>query len=260
MNNPSLAELQNSLQQYLLDQPNDIAAMTEETDKFSRQTRLAIYRDAYHMRLLETLQNDYPSLRLMLGDETFAKLIDEYIAQHPSRHPSLRWMGEKLPLFLRAHPDWQQHPYLWELAEFEWAQITAFDAQDSISATLDELRLLDHSQWPDLRLRFQPALQIVSYYSNAPELWYSLTHQQSPAETKTTEAAQHWLLWRNDLQILYRPLDQAETWSLQAFLRNENFSQVCAGLCEWFAEDQVPLKAVQYLQLWLQNGLITKIK
>lgn len=259
MNSPSLAELQHSLQDYLLKQQNTIAAMTVETEKFSRETRLAIYRDAYYLRLLAALQNDYPNLLLLLGDDAFASLMRDYIAQHPSRHASLRWVGEKVSLFLQTYGDWQGHTYLWELAAFEWAQIMAFDAQDSNPATLDDLRLLDHGQWPHLQLSFQPALQILSYCSNAPQLWHSLSNSQSPVATTITETAQHWLLWRNDLQILYRPLEQSETWCLQAFLRNENFSQVCAGLCEWFAEDEVPLKAVQYLQQWLQDGLVAEI-
>lgn len=260
MSNPSLAELQHSLQQYLLQQPNTIATMTLETENFSSQTRLAIYRDAYCLRLLEALKNDYPILLLLVGEEAFSKAMHDYIAQYPSRHSSLRWMGEKLPGFLQTYPDWQEHAYLWELAGFEWAQITAFDAQDAISATLDELRLLDHSQWPSLQLKFQPALQLLSYYSNAPELWHSLNNSQRPVATKILALAQDWLLWRYDLQVLYRPLEKSEAWCLQAFLRNENFSQVCAGLCEWFTEDQVPLKAAQYLQAWLQSGLITKIE
>lgn len=260
MNNPSLAELQHSLQQYLLEQPNTIAAMTMETENFSRQTRLNIYRDAYYLRLLEVLKNDYPILLLLVGEDVFSKAMLEYIAQYPSRHSSLRWMGEKFPLFLQNYPDWQEHTYRRELAEFEWAQITVFDAQDSISATLDDLRLMDHSQWPSLQLRFQPALQLLSYYGNAPDLWYSLSNNQGPIAIETRTVAQDWLLWRYDLQVLYRPLDRSEAWCLQAFLRNENFSHVCTGLCEWFAEDQVPLKAVQYLQAWLQSGLIIEIK
>lgn len=260
MTEPSLAELQQSLQQYLLDRHSNIAAMTLETENFSKQTRLDIYYNAYHLRLIEALQNDYPKMLLMLGENAFTTLALEYIAQHPSRHPSLRWLGETLPLFLQSHADWQQHTYLCELAAFEWAQITAFDAQDAVPATLDDLRALDHRQWPNLQFRFQPALQILSYCSNAPQLWHSLSNNKPPVATNITDTAQNWLLWRNDLQILYRPLAPAEAWCLQAFLRSENFSQICAGLRQWFTEDEVPLNAVQYLQQWLQDGLITKIE
>lgn len=260
MSTPSLAELQSALQDYLLDQPNNIAAMTLETEQFSRQERLAIYHDAYQLRLLEVLQNDYPALQLMLGEEAFTRLMLEYIAQHPSRHSSLRWMGEKLAAFLRTHPQWQTRSDLWELAEFEWAQGKAFDAEDAEPATMAKLRSLDHSHWPHLRLRFQAALQIPTYVNNTPALWHSLINSKTAIAKETTATAQHWLLWRHNLQVLYRPLDPAEAWSLQAFLHGQNFSEVCTGLCEWFAEDQVPLKAVQYLQQWLQDGLIATIE
>jgi len=259
MTQVTLAELQQSLQQYLLQQHNNINELTLETDKFSRQQRLAIYQNAYQLRLIEALQNDYPALHLMLGDQVFEKLILGYIEQHPSQHPSLRWVGEKLPHFLRNHPEWQEHRQLWELAEFEWAQITVFDAQDSKAASVDDLRSLSPELWPQLKLQFQPALQIVSYFSNAPELWYSLTHEQTAIATNVMAEAQAWLIWRDELQVVYRPLDKAEAWCLQAFLNGENFTAVCEGLSEWFAQDEVPMKAVQYLQQWLHNHLIAAI-
>lgn len=260
MNPPSLAELQQELQHYILNQNNNIAAQTLETEKFSRQQRLEIYSDAYQLRLLDVLQNDYPALQLILGDVAFSKLMLEFIAQYPSRHASLRWLGEKLPEFLRGHNHWQNHNYLAELAEFEWEQITLFDAEDSQSATIEDLRRIDHAHWPQLQLTFQVASQITAYFNNTPELWHSLTNNKTAIAKTTTETAQQWLLWRHKLQVLYRPLEPAEAWCLQAFSRGENFSQACAGLCEWFAEDEVPLKAVQYLQRWLQDGLVATIK
>ena len=260
MNAPSLAELQNSLQQYLLDQHNNINEFTIESEKFSKQQRLDIYHEAYRLRLLDALKNDYPAVELLLGEDEFAKAMTGYIKQYPSQHPSLRWMGKHVAQFLQAHFDWQKYVYVAELADFEWAQIMAFDAEDSAIETLDDVRKLDGSQWLELRLNFQPSVKMLSYYSNAPQLWDSLINTQAAPETQTNKETQDWLIWRNDLQIMYRPIDSTEKWCVESFAQDKNFSEVCAGLCEWFPEDQVPLKAAQYLQLWIQNGLISEIK
>jgi len=260
MNPPSLAELQNSLQRYLLNQQNNINEFTIESEKFSKQQRLDIYHEAYRLRLLDALKNDYPAVELLLGEDEFEKAMTEYIKQHPSQHPSLRWMGKSVAQFLRTHSSWQQHLYVSELADFEWAQIMAFDAEDSAIATIDDVRKLESSQWLELRLNFQSSVKMLSYYSNAPQLWDALINTQTAPEAQTKKETQDWLIWRNDLQIMYRPIDSIEKWSVESFAQDKNFSEICAGLCAWFPEEQVPLKAAQYLQLWIQNGLVSEIK
>ncbi|HWV15181.1 MAG TPA: DNA-binding domain-containing protein [Cellvibrio sp.] len=259
MNPPTLAKLQQALQGYLLDQPNTLAGLTVATEKFSQQQRLDIYHSAYRLRLMDVLKNDYPALALLLGESDSEKMLLDYIAQHPSQDPSLRWLGAHLPGFLRRHAPWREQEHLCELAAFEWAQITVFDAEDTVTTTLDDLRLLDAGHWPQLQLHFHPALQLEFYFSNAPILWQALINQQGlPAITLASEA-QAWLVWRNGLDVVYRSLEPAEAWSLQAFSGKQNFSSVCAGLCNYFPEDQVPLKAVHYLQQWLIDGLVVEI-
>jgi hypothetical protein len=255
----SLSELQSSLQNYLLHQPNNADSITLETENFSKQERLGIYYDAYRLRLLEVLSNDFPALNLKLGDEVFTSLMEEYIERYPSHHPSLRWLGKSLPTFLSDHSIWKNHVNLIELAEFEWIQITAFDAENSSIATLDDLRSLQQTQWMDLKLGFQPALQITQCFSNAPDTWNALIKKQEQINSEISEEATSWITWRNDLQVMYRPLDPIESWCLLTFKNNGNFASVCEGLCQWFPEDQVPLKAAQFLQSWIQNGLVIEI-
>lgn len=260
MNSPPLAELQNELQQYLLNKHNNINAFTIESENFSKRQRLDIYYEAYRLRLIDALRNDYPAVELLLGEDEFESVITEYIHQHPSKHPSLRWMGKDVSTFLQTHSKWQEHQYVAELAAFEWAQIMAFDAKDSSIATLDDLRQLEGTQWVELRLCFHPSVKLLSYYSNAPQLWNALINQQTRPEVTTNSNTQDWLIWRHDLQVMYRPIDTSEKWSLESFLQGKNFSEICEGLCEWYPEDQVPLKAAQHLQLWIQNGLVSEIQ
>lgn len=259
MNPPSLIELQKALQQYLLNDDKSIDAFTLETEKFSKQQRLTIYQEAYRLRLIDALKNDYPALHLLLGNIAFEQLLHEYITAHPSQHPSLRWLGEKLAFFLRDHPNWQQYIHVIELAEFEWAQTMSFDAQDVTLASIDDLRVLDSSRWPSLQLTFQPAVWRLAFFSNAPDIWYSLINHHTGIDAVVSDTAQLWLVWRNELQIMYRSLEASEAWSIESFAGNANFTDVCAGLCEWFPEDQIPITTVQYLQQWLHNGLIAEI-
>ena len=63
---------------------------------------LDIYRNAYRVRLIEALNETYPVLHAVLGDDDFATLGEEFVAAHPSVHRSIRWYGSELSDFLAA--------------------------------------------------------------------------------------------------------------------------------------------------------------
>jgi hypothetical protein len=150
-----------------------------------------------------------------------------------------------------------------ELAEFEWRQVMAFDAADTPLASIDELRTLPPEQWMTLKLELHPSLQLISCYSNAPTLWHSLNSlldkDKIAVAIEFTQEAQAWLMWRENLQVVYRPIDATEAWALNAFLTQKNFADVCEGLCEWIAAEHVPAQVAQYLQHWIRGGLVVKI-
>ncbi len=90
-------------------------------------------------------------------------------------------------------------------------------------------------------------------------MWGALIKDKTEISIAVSETTQEWIVWREDLQVIYRPLEIAEAWALDTFLQQKNFSDVCSGLCEWSTEEQVPMQAAQYLQQWIQGGLVVKI-
>jgi hypothetical protein len=259
MSMKNLAEIQTALQNFLLDKIPNPSDLTLETPTFSREERLHIYHEAYRLRLLDALRNDYPAVEMYLGEDNFIALAHEFIVQHPSQNPSLRWLGEKLPYFLRDHSVLKKNIALIELAEFEWAQIMAFDAADINITTMDDVRALEPAQWMNMQLAFHPSVQLLCCHSNAPALWQSGVKENLVVDAEILNEPQDWLVWREALQVVYRPLEKPEIWALQAFVNQKNFAVVCAGLCEWFVEEQVPMRAAQYLQQWIMGAMVVKI-
>ncbi len=83
--------------------------------------RLEVYNGQYWMRLLESLQEDFPGVQRLLGKARFERLCRDYLTAHPSRSWTLRNLGRRLPSFL---PPGAAR----EMARFEWAKVLAFDA------------------------------------------------------------------------------------------------------------------------------------
>ena len=128
-----------------------------------RQTsfeRLEIYNRQYWFRLRKCLFTDYPGLRAVLGDKKFARLIDIYLAQNPSRSFTLRNLGSCLTKFLEANPKLTRpsQTLALDMARLEWAYICAFDNEARPSLNIGALAGLDASK---IRLELQPHLILL---------------------------------------------------------------------------------------------------
>lgn len=58
-------------------------------ERLGPEGRFAIYAGGYRSRLLEALRDDYPALRLLVGETVFDLFAQGYVAAHPPRHFSL---------------------------------------------------------------------------------------------------------------------------------------------------------------------------
>src|SRR3954466_7897082 len=97
-----LAQIQAKFQDYVLGGNPVLAGEIEGDNEEVRETRLAIYRNAYRLRLIEVLSTDYEVLRAYMGGAPFDALADDYVAAYPSTFRNVRWFGSKLAEFLES--------------------------------------------------------------------------------------------------------------------------------------------------------------
>jgi len=95
-----LRQLQCELQRDLLGETSMVGAAIVDAPPLPADARLGIYRHGYRARLAEALDDIYPILHRILGDETFASAVELFIETHPSIHRSIRWYGRELADFL----------------------------------------------------------------------------------------------------------------------------------------------------------------
>jgi hypothetical protein len=222
---------------------------------------LGVYRHAYRARLREALAQNHPVLLRALGDEGFAELAARYAQQHPSRHPSIRWFGDRLADFMRA--DENLHPALADLAAMDWAMGLAFDAADAPSLSVGELSALPPEQWASLRLRAHPSVQCLNLAWAVEPAWRALqawepdSGDEEPAMPEPEALVHVLLVWRRGLETQWRSLGDEEAGWLRALLGGESFAELCARAAEQREPSQAPLAVATVLQQWLQDGLFT---
>jgi hypothetical protein len=251
----ALRDLQRSFQRHVLGGDPTIVASVE-TRRVPAQARLGVYSEAYRLRLRDALASTFPRLQQRLGTAEFDSLAQRYIAEHPSQFTSLRWFGDRLAAALREwHPG---QPWLSELAEWEWALASAFDAADASPLTVEALVSITPDQWPQLRFELHPSLQRLHLRTNAAALFKDSADEPLAIEPLLLDEPQRWMIWRQGLKTSYRSLDAREAAAQDAVAAGASFADLCELLCAWNALEDVPLRAASLLKGWLSEGLIVK--
>jgi len=174
---PSLREIQEQFQDYLLTHESPIAEHIVQPENMPAKGRLDVYWKGYALRLIEMLGKDFPILRKLMGAKPFDDFCREYINAHPSKHFSIRYFSRHFIDMLKSNTD--LHPTLEEMARFEWSIETALDAPDAELLTFDTLAAMPPESWETLTLTFHPSFQTQIFNWNTPELWKAIDAEET---------------------------------------------------------------------------------
>ncbi len=229
------------------------------TERVSAAQRIEIYANAYRSRLIECLRESYSALHTLLGDDAFERLCRAYIDSHTPHHYSVRWYGDRLATYLRGTAPYRDHPYLAELAEFEWRLMESFDASDAPPVTVEEMSSIPPDRWPSLTFALHPSLRRLELAWNVAAIRSAVDEERDPPSPQKGDQPAPWIIWRNQLRQFYRSLPDAEAWMLTHAQRGEHFAALCEGLCQWKDESEVAVHAAGLLKQWIIDGLVTRI-
>ncbi len=251
----ALRNIQQEFLNYMLDDKFvDIIGRIESNLQCTADDRMALYGNAYVLRLKEALSTDYERLHSYLGDDLFENLQQNYIANYPSHHPSLRYFGQHMVDLVERIEPFNRLPEIAEIARIEKALLDSFDAADEPCVTLDYLAKIAPDTWPTLTLRFHRSVQLLPLQYNSFNIWKALADEQTPPQKTDSETT--WILWRQDLVSRYRALDAAELAALTIVKSGGDFAEVCETLLEYYSEKETPQQAVIFLQQWITDKMV----
>lgn len=219
---------------------------------------LQVYQQAYVARLTAALRDNFGVVPRVLGDQAFDALARAYIAAHPSRHPSIRWFGDRLHEFMASREDLVPHPALTDLARLEWALRGAFDAADAEPLVAKDLERVPMDEWPELVFAFVPGLQLLSLHWNVGPAWRALQGDEDPELPEPEALAHEVLVWRQGLSPRWRALDPNAAMLLQAALTGMSFGELCALAAAEMPDDDAAACAAGTLHGWLEDGLLVR--
>ncbi len=217
----------------------DLSFLIRGDGRMGPAERLDVYANMYFYRLRDCLADDFTKVAAVVGGAAFHNLVTDYLLAHPSRHWSLRYLGEAMPGFLDTHPLSAERPWLGDLARLEWARIDVFDAADAPALTREEMTA-GAAASGDVSLRLIPACRLLGLDWGVAPVWRQVEAAHAGEEgahathSAAVEGSSHAcfpeplevapparratgiLVWRRRLGVLHRTVERDERACLEA--------------------------------------------
>lgn len=208
------------------------AALLAPTAPVAAARGLAVYRDAYAVRLCRGLRQNFPTLRHVLGEAELAALIAAYVAAHPPRGYEFARVGARLAAFIPTHRFGSAlavaPSVLADIAAVEQADLEVADAPDDgpplAAAALAEI---PPDAWPRLRVRTLAALRIVHCAADVLPAIEAVAAGRSPAPPEM--GAVDYLICRPALDVQRLRLPAAEAAVMRRLLDGAAIEGACDG-------------------------------
>ena len=240
--------------------PFEAGSLIRGDARASAEERLAVYSFMYRSRFVEALESQFPRLARLVGADAFAELTAAYVADRPSRHPSLRELGRALPDWLVAQrPD---EPALAGLAALEWARADVYDLADEPVMTLHAPRAFPPERFGELPLRLISAHRFVDVDGGTEALWDGLgpTPAGPPPALRAPSGAvggATLLVWRQEVAVYHRAVDPEERAALALVAAGSEFGAVSDRLSAAHGDAAAAARAFAWLSTWIADGLLT---
>lgn len=264
-------------------------ALVVSDARASADERVQVYAYMYRARVSEALESQFPRLARLLGAEAFAELAFGFVTDHPSRSPSLRYLGTELP-------DWLEGKHatvaLSDLARLEWARTDVFDAVDELPLTIEALRAWPLEEFMRLPVKLVAAHRIVTVDFAIGAFWdrigatgtpFSAAASVAPGASSARddacgcehaepvgpldiepEASEHaggesLLVWRQDAAVYHRTIGNAEREVLELAAAGTTFGAICEALPSWRPTEESSAQAFTWLWSWTTAELLAAL-
>jgi hypothetical protein len=225
-------------------------------DVETARVRLGAYVGGYRARLVEAMEEAFPALLTILGNDAFRGLVHRYRVAVPRGIYSLSDVGKNLPAFLVGDQATVRLPFLTDLATLEWACLRAFHAFERDPLDPAVVAGWGLGDWRGAELIFQSGVAVVRSEWPILDLW---NLRDTPPEARggidlaVEGRPQSVLVRRAGLGVFCDPLSPPQAQVLAALLGGAQLGKAMDALAE--ASDE-PLDVATWFTEWRARGLI----
>jgi len=168
--------------------------------------RFGVYRNNVIAGLIEALQDSFPVVLRLLGEEYFRAMARLFVTARPPRSPVLLQYGANFPAFIAGFEPTATLPYLAEVARIERAWVEAYHAAEAAPMDPATLGTMAPERVGELRFTLHPSLRVVRCRYPALMIWRMNVADGVPGAVDLSAGGEDVLLVRPGADVEVRAL------------------------------------------------------
>ncbi len=142
--------------------------------------RFNVYRNNVTTSLMDALEDGYPVIKKLLGNENFRNLSREYQAAHPPTSPLMMFFGGPFADFLDGFKPLAKLPYLGDVARLKYGLRQSYHAADTTPIDPACLGNLSEQELLAARLTLAPSVKVITSKWPILGIWQFNTIDDAP--------------------------------------------------------------------------------
>ena len=225
--------------------------------------RLEIYREQFWLRHVSNLNDDFPTLRWVVGEAAFRELAVAYLMAHPPRTWNLQRLGADLPAYIAKEAPWNVDRLAVDACRLDWAFMEAFDAPDAAPLDLGPLAMASEEAVATARLTFHPSIRMLALDYPVHELREAV-RQGGGTKERPGAASARVVVWRDAAFSLKAAAVEPMAFDLLVELAD---ATPLGRACEAIASAHAPAEGEDlgarvggWFQQWTANGWVSAVQ
>ncbi|MEM9499427.1 MAG: DNA-binding domain-containing protein [Pseudomonadota bacterium] len=215
--------------------------------------RFAVYRNNVAVSLTDALQEGFPAIRKLIGDENFHNVAGVFLRRHPPDSPLLMFYGQQFATFLAGFPPLAHLPYLADVARLEQAMREVYHAADATAIDPGALGALPPESLAEARFTLAPSVRVLRSDWPVHAIW---AYNCVPNSPKPEPRAQDVLITRPEFDPVPVPIAPGDTAFISALMEGSTLGVAA----EAGAASRPDFDLSHALGLLLSGGALTSLK
>lgn len=221
------------------------------TDQVNFPQRLQIYHNNVYSILTRTLEQTYPLIQNLVGDDFFRLIAKEYIINYPSRSGNVNDYGNYFDNFLAEFEPTKHLVYLPEVTQFEWTCHELATAADHTPFDMGDLSNIPSDEYINLTFVLNPACRVMKFHYPILDI-IDLCQSKHNENVDIDAGGADLLLIRRTNQIALVPLSGSDYLFLSFLQEGKTLSEII----EIVTASDPTFRLHEKLPAWIRDNVI----
>ncbi|MEK2646481.1 DNA-binding domain-containing protein [Bdellovibrio sp. BCCA] len=219
----------------------------------SLEQAFQVYHQGYVARLTGALREIYEASSWVLGEDEFHNASRKYINAQPSRSYNLSDYGHEFPEHLQMSSLGTAHPFLYDLARFEWTFKNMYHTPTSDPFPAEEIQALLNSE--DFKVHFIEGMDIFQSPYAIYEIWRRRNDPSGTIQDIHWQTPESLLVYKKQKKIYVHKIDHVEAQVLTELKEGKSVSQALVGFSHVLTSEKI----TQLFQIIMRAGIIEDV-